>query len=134
MSSGMNVLLMTGPGDSEESFDRLYDALRSMDIVLWRRGEADNKARAPISFPKVRTACSILQAVNDPHEEVPLAESEGRICGEYLYVYPPGIPILAPGEYIKAEHIKAVLRAEADGNAVHHTHSKDSRLIACLEE
>ena len=134
MSSGMNVLLMTGPGDSVENFDRLYDALRSMDIVLWRRGEADSKARAPISFPKVRTACSILQAVNDPHEEVPLAESEGRICGEYLYVYPPGIPILAPGEYIKAEHIKAVQRAQADGNTVHHTHSKDSRLIACLEE
>ena len=134
MSCGMNVLFMTGPGDSEENFNKLYEALRSMDIVLWRRGETQNKARVPISVPKVHTACSILEAVNDPHEDVPVKDSEGRICGEYLYVYPPGIPILAPGEYIKSEHIKAVMRAQADGNRVHHTHSGDSRLISCLEE
>ena len=134
MSCGMNVLFMTGPGDSEENFNKLYEALRSMDIVLWRRGETENKARVPIGVPKVHTACSILEAVNDPHEDVPVNDSEGRICGEYLYVYPPGIPILAPGEYVKADHIRAVMRAQADGNRVHHTHSGDSRLISCLEE
>lgn len=134
MSSGMNVLAMTGPGDSQENFTRLFEALRSMDIVLCSGAEEDLKKREIPEIPKVRTACSILEAVNQPCEDTPLKECIGRICGEYLYAYPPGIPILAPGEYITAQHIKAILRAEADGNSVHHTHSDDRRTIACLEE
>ena len=34
---------------------------------------------------------------------VPLAESVGRICAEFVMCYPPGIPILAPGERITRE-------------------------------
>ena len=134
MSSGMNVLAMTGLGDSEENFTRLFEALRSMDIVLCSGGEEEVKKREPLEIPKVRTACSILEAVNHPCEDTPLRESIGRISGEYLYAYPPGIPLLAPGEYITAQHLRAILRAEADGSIVHHTHSDDRRMIACLEE
>ena len=134
MSSGMNVLAMTGPGDSEENFTRLFEALRSMDIVLCSSAEEELKKREPLEIPKVRTACSILKAAGCPREMVPLKECIGRICGEYLYAYPPGIPILAPGEYITAQHLKAILRTESDGNRVHHTYSDDRRLIACLEE
>ncbi len=134
MSSGMNVLAMTGPGDSEENFTRLFEALRSMDIVLSSSGETDLKKREPLEVPKVRTACSILEAVYHPREMIPLRECSGRICGEYLYAYPPGIPILVPGEYITAPHLKAILRTESDGNRVHHTHSEDRKMIACLEE
>ena len=134
MSSGMNVLAMTGPGDSEENFRRLFESLRSMDIVLSSGGEEELKKREPLEIPKVRTACSILEAVSHPREDTPLRECTGRICGEYLYAYPPGIPILAPGEYITAQHLRVILRAEADGNSVHHTHSDDRRMIACLEE
>lgn len=134
MSSGMNVLAMTGPGDSEENFTRLFEALRSMDIVLCSSAEEELKKREPLEIPKVRTACSILKAAGCPREMVPLKECIGRICGEYLYAYPPGIPILAPGEYITAQHIKAILRTESDGNKIHHTYSDDRRLIVCLEE
>lgn len=134
MSSGMNVLCMTGPGDSEESFQKLYEALRSMDIVLRRRADSELKGREAVRIPDVRTACSILEAVYHPQENVPLKECAGRICGEYLYAYPPGIPILAPGEYIRTEHLRAVLRTESDGNSVHHTHSGSRKMIACLEE
>lgn len=134
MSSGMNVLAMTGPGDSAENFTRLFESLRSMDIVLSRGGEGKAKKREPLEIPKVRTACSILEAVSHPSGNTPLQECAGRICGEYLYAYPPGVPILAPGEYITAQHLKAILRAESDGNSVHHTHSDNMRMIACLEE
>lgn len=134
MSSGMNVLAMTGPGDSRESFKRLFEALRSMDIVLCSSAEEEPEKREPLEIPKVRTACSILEAVDHPHEMLPLRECAGRICGEYLYAYPPGIPILAPGEYITAQHLKAILRTESDGNRICHTHSNDRKMIACLEE
>ena len=134
MSSGMNVLAMTGPGDSRESFKRLFEALRSMDIVLCSSAEEEPEKREPLEIPKVRTACSILEAVDHPREMLPLRECAGRICGEYLYAYPPGIPILAPGEYITAQHLKAILRTESDGNRICHTHSNDRKMIACLEE
>lgn len=134
MSSGTNVLAMTGPGDSEENYVRLYEALRSMDIVLQNRNDAVKGSREPIRIPEVKSACSILEAVNHPRISVPLRECAGRICGEYLYAYPPGIPILAPGEYIRPEHLRAVRRTEADGNSVHHTHSDSRKMIACLEE
>ena len=134
MSSGMNVLAMTGPGDSRENFTRLFEALRSMDIVLCSGGEEELRRREPLELPKVRSACSILKAVEHPREMLPLRECIGRICGEYLYAYPPGIPILAPGEYITAQHLKAILRTESDGNRIYHTHSDDRKMIACLEE
>ena len=134
MSSGMNVLAMTGPGDSRENFTRLFEARRSMDIVLCSGGEEELRRREPLELPKVRTACSILKAVEHPREMLPLRECIGRICGEYLYAYPPGIPILAPGEYITAQHLKAILRTESDGNRIYHTHSDDRKMIACLEE
>ena len=39
---------------------------------------------------------------------LPITESEGKICGEFVMCYPPGIPILAPGEMITAEIINYV--------------------------
>ena len=63
-----------------------------------------------------------------------MSEAEGRICGEYLYAYPPGIPLLAPGEYIEGEHLRIIRQTEADGGTIRHTHSASSRAIVCLEE
>jgi arginine/lysine/ornithine decarboxylase len=53
--------------------------------------------------------------VNSEQEDVPAEVCEGRICAEYLYAYPPGIPILAPGEYIKKEHLDIMRQMEKDG-------------------
>ena len=88
----------------------------------------------PAGIPAVRTACRILDAVTGCSEEVPMNEAAGRICGEYIYVYPPGIPILAPGEYIESEHLRIIRQAETDGAAVRHTHAGGRRTIVCLEE
>jgi arginine/lysine/ornithine decarboxylase len=63
-----------------------------------------------------------------------MEESEGRICAEYLYAYPPGIPILAPGEYIKKEHLEILKQMETDGNRIHHTVSEEPDRITCLAE
>ena len=179
MSSGTNVLAMTGCGDAEEDLVRLSEALEDLDRILDRSQpdaagpdpdvpeadredipgadiadapEADRedvpgadraapresepvrKLRPAIAVPKVRTACSILTAVNSPYEEVRLSEARNRICAEYLYAYPPGIPILAPGEYIGAEHLMAIRRSAENGNRVHRTHSSSPDMIACLEE
>ena len=51
------------------------------------------------------------QAFGAPTISVPLADALGRVCGEQVMPYPPGIPLLLPGEVIGAEHI-AFLRAQ----------------------
>ena len=46
------------------------------------------------------------EAFESPKESVPLKESAGRISGEFLYLYPPGIPMIVPGEKIDATLLK----------------------------
>ena len=46
---------------------------------------------------------------------LPLRETEGRVCSEFVMCYPPGIPILAPGERITAEILDYIEYAKAKG-------------------
>ena len=46
---------------------------------------------------------------------LPLEESEGRVCSEFVMCYPPGIPILAPGERITAEILEHIRYAKEKG-------------------
>jgi len=137
MVSGSTVLAMTGCGDTRETVRYLADALSELDKAPPARravGTGRPDESGPAGIPAVRTACRILDAVTGCSEEVPMGEAAGRICGEYLYIYPPGIPILAPGEYIDSEHLRIIRQAEADGAVVRHTHAEGRRTIVCLEE
>lgn len=46
---------------------------------------------------------------------LPLRETEGKVCSEFVMCYPPGIPILAPGERITAEILDYIEYAKAKG-------------------
>ncbi len=48
-------------------------------------------------------------------EPVPWAEAAGRVCAEVVAPYPPGVPLLAPGERITATALDALRQAQADG-------------------
>jgi possible arginine decarboxylase len=48
-------------------------------------------------------------------EELNLRDGEGRICLEYLSLYPPGIPLLFPGEKLTAEKIQGIEALEKEG-------------------
>ena len=45
-------------------------------------------------------------------ESLPLRESSGRICSEFVMCYPPGIPILAPGEKITDQILDYIIYAK----------------------
>ena len=45
----------------------------------------------------------VFKAIDGEKETVSLRESSGRICGEFAYIYPPGIPLIVPGERITKE-------------------------------
>ena len=48
-------------------------------------------------------------------ESLPIRETAGKICSEFVMCYPPGIPILAPGELITTEIIEYILYAKEKG-------------------
>ena len=48
-------------------------------------------------------------------ESLPLRQSAGRVCSEFVMCYPPGIPILAPGEEITEEILEYIAYAKAKG-------------------
>ena len=69
--------------------------------------------RAPVS--RFCRTTGIPGRPASPLERVALRESGGRITGEYIYIYPPGIPIVAPGEEISGEALDLVLRFMEQG-------------------
>ena len=55
------------------------------------------------------------EAFYSPKRSVPIRESVGQICGEFVMSYPPGIPVLAPGERITSDIMKHILFAKEKG-------------------
>ena len=52
--------------------------------------------------------------IRDRHS-LPLEETRGRVCSEFVMCYPPGIPLLAPGERITAEILEHIRYAKEKG-------------------
>ena len=113
MASGDYVICMTGAGDTAEGMRKLSAALLELDDVLSRE---NSEAGGCDSFrymeiPAVTEEYSWqVQIRGREYERVPLTQSEGRISAEYVWLYPPGIPLLVPGERVSGG-LLAVLSA-----------------------
>lgn len=78
----------------------------------------------------VETPCAAVEA---PVEMVPLAALKGRVSGEYVYSYPPGIPILVPGERITEAMVRYLQQAEKRYDELRYSRSDDVEgSVACL--
>lgn len=87
--------------DGEDSFDRLWEGLKNL------LPDAGNTTpEAPLEPPPLPViSCSIRNAMFGSCEFLPLKDAAGRVSAQILSPYPPGIPILAPGEEITQKHI-----------------------------
>ena len=65
--------------------------------------------------------------------QVPVAESDVRICAELVMCYPPGIPILTPGERITKEIIEYIEFAKEKGCSLQGTKDPEVNLISVIE-
>lgn len=91
------VLALLGPADGSAEVDRLAQALAALSP-----GNNDSSpALGQPPWPQV--VLSPREAFLAPQEPVPLAQAAGRIAAELVAPYPPGIPVLAPGEHITAD-------------------------------
>lgn len=113
MTSLNYCVAMTSFCDSEKGFERLFHAISDIDREYGAENIFinENTMGGKIIEPPV----SIYEARKCQKEYVSLEEAEGKICGEYVFAYPPGIPIFAPGELITkelTEEIKSLYKAK----------------------
>ncbi len=106
-----NIMAYISIGDRLQDIERLVGALE--DIERLHRGDASELAYVDSVTPEV--VCSPQQSFYASKISLPIRETAGKICGEFVMCYPPGIPILAPGELITEEIIDHILYARDKG-------------------
>ncbi len=115
------ALAMTSICDSRENFERLLDALKKIDRSLEQKGEVYNNY--DIILPKKEI--SILEAIKNTNSEFKdYNELKGKISKEYIWVYPPGIPLITPGEIIDDDIIRKIREFGKAGIEVRTTFNK----------
>lgn len=103
LSDMYNILCLVTPGDSRETIDTLLHALRELSELHHERNEVQELV---VKIPEIPQLSLIPRdAFYADTEVIPFKQSAGRIIAEFIYVYPPGIPILLPGEVISQENI-----------------------------
>ncbi len=106
-----NILAYISVGDRIRDIERLISALAEIKRRFGRSG-ADMLTQEYIS-PVV--ADTPRHAFYADKESLPLDKAAGKICTEFVMCYPPGIPILAPGELITEEIIRYIKYAKEKG-------------------
>lgn len=89
------VLLIASLYDTYEGFERLKNALVKIDQGL---KPAENHYN--FTYTKPKKIYEIYQAIDMDAKMIKLNQAEGKIAADFTYAYPPGIPILGPGELI----------------------------------
>ena len=121
------VIAMTSLNDTKDGFDRLYEALFNIDRDIRIKegyGQAEGLMHikpleelggASILEKPAVTCMDIREAINSKKEEVEFSSSSGRIATEYVYLYPPGVPVIVPGQMIEKVVIDYLLDCKAKG-------------------
>ena len=102
MAAGTYILAMTSVGDTQEGMDRLIAALKEIDAGCRFPKERETDRKLPcLSLPDVVYNSSDIE--NLMKRTVLFRDSVGQIAAEYVYLYPPGIPLVIPGEKVTKE-------------------------------
>ncbi len=154
MYSGMNVLAMTGAGDRDDALIILSDALHEIsgrmnpgpaetgsgelpadrEVPSEAGGEAYPaetrrfalRATEDKRLPEnPESMLSIAGALKMPRRMIPLSDAVGLVSAEYVWCYPPGIPLLVPGECVSPSVIKRFRSLIDSGTSLHFSLSGD---------
>ena len=118
MASGDYVIAMTGLGDTMQNLAALSHALCAIDKTLQSQPQ---KQLNPPSLPIPQRICSVDTALRSSTVCTPLEQCIGSISAEYVWAYPPGIPLLVPGEQIDQACLDTCLRLMQQGISLRST-------------
>lgn len=136
MYSADYVLAMTSIMDTLEGFRRLLQALIEIDDELENKLEDsffDMECFAKKAYAvreKVMEVSDVRKSdVQNNLEETELEDCVGKICAEYIYLYPPGIPMIVPGECMTKDFIDVLEKCRTNGLNVQGTRDHTYRKI-----
>ena len=131
LSDLYNILGMATIGDEKENFDKLYDAIHDISIKL--SNEREVRDILLIMWKMPYQALSPREAVYEPMEMVDFKRSDGRVSAEIIAPYPPGIPVILPGEIITNDIIDNILKVKGAGIKINGPRDQRLEKIAVLK-
>ncbi|WP_232698990.1 aminotransferase class I/II-fold pyridoxal phosphate-dependent enzyme [Brevibacillus daliensis] len=111
-----HVLLISSSGTTEEDIERLIKCMEQIHLQIKQVATTTFESGMVSSSFLRKKVFSMHEAIDARAETVPLEEATGRICVEMVIPYPPGIPLLTPGEEIDTQVIR-LLQELRDKNA-----------------
>ena len=144
MTAPEYVIAMTSLMDTEEGFERLGTALLEIDGALRRRMEPEQQKEK--GEPKEKERCEtpeatesklshpvrrmlICEAMDADTERTAFQDTVGKVSAEFVYLYPPGIPIIAPGEVFTDAIVEKIMAYKAAGLLVQGPADPDTDVI-----
>jgi arginine decarboxylase len=125
METSDYVLAMTSICDTNEGFERLAAALLTIDHELvngdYEMVQGDKKEKEhhkALAYKNPVQAFLPYEAMERKSETVSLKRSQGRVSNTLIYLFPPGSPILVPGEIIEEDLVEYIEQAKIEGLTV----------------
>lgn len=103
MSDSSNVVLIFSPFNGEEDFEMLFKAILECNPEHLKGEQIQIQ---DIHIPKAKF--SPWEIVEKNKRKIEISKAEGNICGEAVVPYPPGIPLLNPGEIIDSKSLNMI--------------------------
>lgn len=131
LSDLYNVLAVGSFGDTQEGMDKLLDALREISEDYYGEGK---RLSDFLDIPEIPKQILLPRdAFYSDKVSVKISESVGMTSGEFLMAYPPGIPILCPGEIITQEIVDYVYELKRVGLYVQGTEDSEVEYIKVVK-
>lgn len=124
-----NILAYISIGDRIQDIERLVGALADIKRLYSR----DGKDLIAGEYIQPELVLSPQEAFYSERRSLTLDESVGQVCGEFVMCYPPGIPILAPGERITREIVDYIQFAKERGCSLQGTEDPDVNHINVIK-
>jgi arginine/lysine/ornithine decarboxylase len=107
MADLYNMLVIVSIGDRRDDVERLVSALQQLPA----KAEKGGRTQLLEAFPPIETKAKMLsrEAYFAPYKYVELKKAVGKTSADIVTIYPPGIPILVPGELIGEEAARYIL-------------------------
>lgn len=124
-----NILAYVSVGDRPRDIERLVSALAE----IRRRYKRDKSGMLSVEYISPQVILTPQEAFYGEKEILPLEDTVGKVCSEFVMCYPPGIPILAPGELITKEIIDYIKYAKEKGCSLTGTEDMELQYLNVLK-
>lgn len=116
--------------DTQEGFQRLAIALTEIDEILQ---QSLSETAIPLFYHKPEVRMPLWKAYDLPNVEIELEKAENQIAASFINLYPPGIPLLVPGEKIQKDILEGISNYLINGYVVQGVEHNKIKVV-CLSK